>query len=99
MSSAASAADNQQTSDLSLILKRRGLHAMAKYLKQSGLDSILNETGPYTVFAPTDKAFKSLLVQLGGPERAEEKFKTNPRLLSGVRVLNENISFILIYFF
>lgn len=70
--------------DLTVILKSKGLHAMAKYLKQSGLDSILNETGPYTVFAPTDKAFKSLLVQLGGPERAEEKFKNNPRLLSGV---------------
>lgn len=57
---------------------------MAKYLKQSGLDTILNETGPYTVFAPSDKAFKNLLVQLGGPDRAEEKFKSNPRLLSGV---------------
>ena len=41
--------------------------------------------GPYTVFAPTDKAFRSLLVQLGGPDKAEEKFKENPRLLSGVR--------------
>lgn len=71
-------------SELSNILKNNGLHAMAKYLKQSGLDAILNETGPYTVFAPSDKAFKSLLVQLGGPDRAEEKFKTNPRLLSGV---------------
>lgn len=57
---------------------------MSKYLKQSGLDSILNETGPYTIFVPTDKAFKSLLVQLGGPEKAEEKFKNNPRLLSGL---------------
>ena len=76
--------DGLPQNDLSAILKGRGLHAMAKYLKQSGLDSILNETGPYTVFAPTDKAFKSLLVQLGGPERAEEKFKSNPRLLSGV---------------
>lgn len=72
-------------SALSQIFKANGLHAMAKYLRQSGLDAILNETGPYTVFAPTDKAFKSLLVQLGGPDRAEEKFKTNPRLLSGVR--------------
>lgn len=71
-------------SALSQIFKANGLHAMAKYLRQSGLDAILNETGPYTLFAPTDKAFKSLLVQLGGPERAEEKFKSNPRLLSGV---------------
>lgn len=75
-------------SELSNILKNNGLHAMAKYLKQSGLDAILNETGPYTVFAPSDKAFKSLLVQLGGPDRAEEKFKGNPRLLSGVSPIN-----------
>lgn len=73
-----------QSSELANILKNSGLHAFAKYLRQSGLDSILNETGPYTVFAPSDKAFKNLLVQLGGPDRAEEKFKTNPRLLSGV---------------
>lgn len=73
-----------QAPDLSHILKDNGLFAMAKYLRQSGLDSILNETGPYTIFAPTDKAFKSLLVQLGGPEKAEEKFKNNPRLLSGL---------------
>lgn len=74
----------QNSDDMIKILKNAGLFAMAKYLRQSGLDSILNETGPYTIFAPTDKAFKSLLVQLGGPEKAEEKFKNNPRLLSGL---------------
>lgn len=68
------------------ILKRQGLFAMAKFLKQSALDTILNETGPYTIFVPTDKAFRTLLVQLGGPEKAEEKFKENPRLLSGVSI-------------
>ncbi|KAK3925179.1 Transforming growth factor-beta-induced protein ig-h3 [Frankliniella fusca] len=66
------------------VLKRNGLHAMARFLRQSGLDSILNDTGPYTVFIPTDRAFKTLLVQLGGPDRAEEKFRENPRLLSGL---------------
>lgn len=66
------------------LLKKKGLFAMAKFLKQSGLDTILNETGPYTIFIPTDKAFRNLLIQLGGPEKAEEKFKENPRLLSGV---------------
>lgn len=71
--------------DLSGVLKRNGLFAMAKYLRQSGLDTILNETGPYTLFVPNDKAFRTLLVQLGGPDKAEEKFKDNPRLLSGVR--------------
>lgn len=83
---ASTAQSNADSSELIRILRNTGLHAMAKYLKQSGLDTILNETGPYTVFAPSDKAFKSLLVQLGGPDRAEEKFKTNPRLLSGVGI-------------
>lgn len=41
-------------------------------------------TGPFTVFVPTDKAFRALLVQLGGPDRAEDKFRENPRLLIGV---------------
>jgi uncharacterized surface protein with fasciclin (FAS1) repeats len=72
--------------ELPEVLKKNGLYAMAKFLKQSGLDTILNETGPYTIFVPTDKAFRTLLVQLGGPEKAEEKFKDNPRLLSGVSV-------------
>ncbi|KAI4465470.1 periostin-related [Holotrichia oblita] len=70
--------------DLSGVLKRNGLFAMAKYLRQSGLDTILNETGPYTLFVPNDKAFRTLLVQLGGPDKAEEKFRDNPRLLSGL---------------
>ena len=76
-----------QTSKLIEILKKNELYAMAKYLKQSGLDEILNETGPFTIFVPNDKAFRSLMIQLGGPEKAEEKFKENPRLLSGVSVL------------
>ncbi|XP_076255384.1 uncharacterized protein LOC143193216 isoform X2 [Rhynchophorus ferrugineus] len=75
---------NGHLPDLTSVLKAKGLYAMARFLKQSGLDTVLNDTGPYTVFAPTDKAFRTLLVQLGGPERAEEKFKENPRLLSGL---------------
>jgi uncharacterized surface protein with fasciclin (FAS1) repeats len=78
------AAPTTSSPDLTLVMRNNGLFAMSKYLKQSGLDSILNETGPYTIFVPTDKAFKSLLVQLGGPEKADEKFKNNPRLLSGL---------------
>lgn len=77
-------ASRQSNPGLVDILRENGLFAMSKYLKQSGLDTILNETGPYTIFSPTDKAFRTLLVQLGGPDKAEEKFKDNPRLLSGV---------------
>ncbi|XP_036143997.1 LOW QUALITY PROTEIN: uncharacterized protein LOC105835194 [Monomorium pharaonis] len=70
--------------NLATLLRKEGLFAMAKYLRQSGLDNVLNETGPYTIFIPTDKAFRTLLVQLGGPEKAEQKFHDNPRLLSGL---------------
>lgn len=83
-SSAPASQATQNSEDMIKILRNAGLFAMAKYLRQSGLDTILNETGPYTIFSPTDKAFKGLLVQLGGPEKAEEKFKNNPRLLSGL---------------
>ncbi|XP_076242887.1 uncharacterized protein LOC143184497 [Calliopsis andreniformis] len=79
-----SATKNQGQESLTTLLRREGLFAMAKYLRQSGLDNVLNETGPYTIFVPTDKAFRTLLVQLGGPEKAEQKFRDNPRLLSGL---------------
>lgn len=80
-----------ESEELTEILKKNELYAMSRFLRQSGLDTILNETGPYTIFAPTDKAFKTLLIQLGGPEKAEEKFKENPRLLSGVCVKMKNV--------
>ena len=35
--------------NLAALLKREGLYAMAKYLRQSGLDSVLNETGEWDV--------------------------------------------------
>ncbi|XP_043671465.1 mucin-5AC isoform X1 [Vespula pensylvanica] len=75
---------NQVHESLTTLLRKEGLFAIAKYLRQSGLDTVLNETGPYTIFVPTDKAFRTLLVQLGGPEKAEQKFRDNPRLLSGL---------------
>ncbi|XP_043496822.1 ras guanine nucleotide exchange factor R [Polistes fuscatus] len=75
---------NQIHESLTTLLRKEGLFAIAKYLRQSGLDTVLNETGPYTIFVPTDKAFRTLLVQLGGPEKAEQKFRDNPRLLSGL---------------
>lgn len=81
------------------ILKENGLFATAKYLRQSGLDTILNETGPYTIFAPTDKAFRTLLVQLGGPDRAEEKFRDNPRLLSGVSTYLSRLLYLIFIFY
>lgn len=38
---------NQIQESLTTLLRREGLFAMAKYLRQSGLDSVLNETGEF----------------------------------------------------
>lgn len=38
---------NQIQESLTTLLRREGLFAMAKYLRQSGLDNVLNETGEY----------------------------------------------------
>nr|WP_199043136.1 fasciclin domain-containing protein [Dyella sp. ASV24] len=35
-------------------------HTLSKALEAAGLTSVLKGTGPYTVFAPTDAAFKKL---------------------------------------
>lgn len=35
--------------NLATLLRREGLFAMAKYLRQSGLDNVLNETGKLDV--------------------------------------------------
>ncbi|KAF7997545.1 hypothetical protein HCN44_006116 [Aphidius gifuensis] len=76
---------NQYSSNsMENLLKANGFFSMAKYLLQSGLNTVLNETGPYTVFIPSDRAFDKLLIHLGGAEKAERKFKENPRLLSGL---------------
>lgn len=48
------------------------------------------------MFVPTDKAFRALLVQLGGPDRAEDKFRENPRLLIGVIIPINNTIIILL---
>ncbi|VVC42684.1 Hypothetical protein CINCED_3A007309 [Cinara cedri] len=76
--------NNKKEGIFSSALRRRGYYAMAKYMRQAGVDAVLEETGPFTVFVPTDKAFRALLVQLGGPDRAEDKFRENPRLLIGL---------------
>lgn len=47
--------------DLATIMQKNGHFKTAiKLIKASGLASTIDETGPYTVFAPTDKAFAKL---------------------------------------
>lgn len=42
------------------ITSYRKLHTLASAIRQGGLVNTLNETGPYTVFAPSDEAFEAL---------------------------------------
>lgn len=50
-STSAEEAIRTQTSqeNLAMLLRREGLFAMAKYLRQSGLDTVLNETGELNI--------------------------------------------------
>ncbi|XP_071450725.1 uncharacterized protein [Hetaerina americana] len=77
------ASESLRTS-LTEVLRRDGYREMARLVEKAGLEDMLAKTGPYTIFAPTDSAFKNLMEQLGGTKRAEAKFKENPRLLSGL---------------
>ncbi|XP_046399461.1 uncharacterized protein LOC124165956 [Ischnura elegans] len=77
------ASESLRTS-LTEVLRRDGYKEMARLVEKAGLEDMLAKTGPYTIFAPTDTAFKELMEQLGGTKRAEAKFKENPRLLSGL---------------
>jgi uncharacterized surface protein with fasciclin (FAS1) repeats len=47
--------------------KRGKFTTFAKLAKVSGLEGVLNDSGPYTVFVPTDEAFSAL-----GPGKVEE---------------------------
>ncbi|XP_059486101.1 uncharacterized protein LOC132202854 [Neocloeon triangulifer] len=71
-------------SSLGDALRAQGLRSMAQFLEQVGLDRALNDSNPFTMFVPTDLAFRALLLELGGAERAQAKFKASPRLLSGL---------------
>lgn len=46
-SSSSSSSSPSLPESLNVLLRREGLFAMAKYLRQSGLDNVLNETGKF----------------------------------------------------
>ena len=59
------------------IAGHRDLRALCASLKIGGLEQVLHQPGPFTVFAPTDRAFHDLPVALvdlllAGPERLEK---------------------------
>ena len=51
---------------------------LVSLLQQTGLDETLAESGPYTVFAPTDKAFSKV------PKKALRKLAAHPAQLKAV---------------
>ncbi len=54
------------------------LSTFAKLVKQAGLQATLEGQGPYTVFVPTDEAFKAL------PEATLDKLAKDPAALKAV---------------
>jgi uncharacterized surface protein with fasciclin (FAS1) repeats len=52
------------------------IDAFAKAVEAAGLADLLEGTGPYTIFAPTDEAFQSLKIgglEPGGPAKTPEE--------------------------
>ena len=56
---------------------RHGLTIMAGFLSEAGMDDKIREGGPFTIFAPTDKAFNQFLDQLGGVEKGVARLKSS----------------------
>ena len=55
------------------------LSTLNKLIHDNGLAATLNETGPFTVFAPTDDAFKA------APARTSESLKDKERVVALVK--------------
>jgi hypothetical protein len=64
------------------VLMQNDLTMMAGLVAEVGLDAKLrSEHGPFTVFAPTDKAFNKFLEQFGGGRNGVEKLKRDRKLV------------------
>jgi uncharacterized surface protein with fasciclin (FAS1) repeats len=89
-------AGNTQTGTdiVSLAASSNSFTTLTSLLKAAGLVDILQQPGPYTVFAPTDEAFAALppatLQQLQQPENRETLIKIlRYHVLSGQRTANQ----------
>jgi len=58
--------------------QKAGFKTLAAAVKAAGLDEVLSNDGPFTVFAPTDEAFAKL------PEGTIEKLLNDPELLKSI---------------
>ncbi|WKN41742.1 fasciclin domain-containing protein [Tunicatimonas pelagia] len=71
--------DNTEVTIVELAQESPDLSILVDALKRADLVDALNERGPFTVFAPTNKAFKDLFEQLGvsGLEEIDKDVLTN----------------------
>ena len=74
----ATEASAEKTMSIYATAKAGGFNTLAAAVKAAGLDEVLSNDGPFTVFAPTDEAFAKL------PEGTVEKLLANPEQLKRV---------------
>lgn len=79
VATAAGCASTQKTSDIANTLAAKPeLSTLSGLVKQAGLTDTLKGTGPFTVFAPTNDAFKAV------PAKTMEELGKNPEQLKSV---------------
>ena len=79
VATAAGCASTQKTSDIANTLAAKPeLSTLSGLVKQAGLTDTLKGTGPFTVFAPTNDAFKAV------PAKTIEELGKNPEQLKSV---------------
>lgn len=74
----ATEASAEKTMSIYATAKEAGFNTLAAAVKAAGLDEVLSNDGPFTVFAPTDEAFAKL------PEGTVEKLLANPEQLKQI---------------
>ena len=71
-------ASAEKTMSIYATAKEGGFNTLAAAVKAAGLDEVLSNDGPFTVFAPTDEAFAKL------PAGTVEKLLENPEQLKQI---------------
>ena len=71
-------AANTETMSIYATAQKAGFTTLAAAVKAAGLDEVLSNDGPFTVFAPTDEAFAKL------PEGTVEKLLNDPEQLKAI---------------
>ncbi|XP_043204756.1 uncharacterized protein LOC122371998 [Amphibalanus amphitrite] len=64
---------NRTASSIMELLQSSNASTLIQLLRLAELDTLLADTGPYTLFAPTNEAVDELVKRLGGPRQMLEK--------------------------